>query len=206
MRQHLNNPWVVLGLCVIAVLVMYLNGEDLTGSSVTRAPLTPKPLPVAPLTPLAKATSEPLATASPSEELQMDWPNTVNRDPFAPVVSAKYVSDRRAIEGDESSGDFGLPDGVEVQPPVFELSAVSLDPKPNKAMVNRKIVEEGDRIEGFRVSRIESDGVWFKGPTGPYHLTFHVDENKRSVAENREEPVVRRGVPSEKDRRSRAES
>ena len=169
MRQHLNNPWVVLGLCVVAVVIFFLNMEE----EVVRQALPSRVLPLGTTQVLG---IKPLNHEdSIVDKAELGWTTAIERDPFAPMK----VGDKNSGKGDgqESRQYVELPVS-QTALPVLELSAVALEPEPRVAMINRKLVEEGDRVEGLRVAKIEADGVWLHGPSGRHRVGFKVSKDR----------------------------
>ena len=178
MRQLLNNPWVVLGLCSGAVVILYFSADEIAVQQVVPQLIGSQEgsgVPAEPLLPVEK-TKIDLA--------QLDWPTTLTRDPFAPL---SHVTNAELVRGEDGPQYSHLETSSNNVIPSLRLTAVAMEPEPKVAMINRKLVAEGDRIEGLRVARIESDGVWLNGPSGsPHHLVFEERSGKTDTVERRE--------------------
>jgi hypothetical protein len=57
-------------------------------------------------------------------------------------------------------------------PPVFHLQAISIDGDRVLAVINRRVVAEGEQIEGCRVEKILPTEVRLTSPFGPITATF----------------------------------
>ena len=173
MRQVLNNPWVVFALCVVAVGILYLNAGEV---SVNPAPISkaiPLPSTQSPKVQKLEMTDSPIALVS------LAWPESFARDPFAPAAPPRSKGQSEFGESANQESDSGtLTDRIVGPLPSLQLSAITLEPRPKRAVINRTIVEEGELIEGLRVSRIEPDGVWVKGPLGPHRVGFGMNQGK----------------------------
>ncbi len=174
MRKLLNNPWVVLGLCSVAVLILYFSADEIDVQPLS-APSARAPRPL--LVPKVDLASVEHVTI---DLTKLDWPATISRDPFRPLSHGR--SDASLFEDNDGETISDM-----VQLPVLQLSAVALKPAPKVAMINRKIVVEGDAIEGLRVTRIESDGVWLKGPAGPHRIGFEKGTVQSRTVERKED-------------------
>ncbi len=197
MRQHLNNPWVVLGLCVGAVVIFYLNSDE---NVVQRSiPNGVRSLGL----PKTSGLGLPEKDSRMIDFTKLDWPTDLKRDPFAPASHpAGRAQEIRSLNGEEADDLEIFPDAL----PPLQLTAVALEPKPKVAMINRKLVAEGDRIEGLRVARIESDGVWLKGPSGPHHLLFAGSPNEDSPVPKQTKILPRTPRTGDEDIRPKRET
>ena len=90
MRQYLNNPWVVLGLCVVAVALFYFNTEE----EVIRQALPSRALPLA-SSPLAEFKSLS-HERSITDTTEFGWTTTFERDPFAPMTAQSKNPEKTA--------------------------------------------------------------------------------------------------------------
>ena len=178
MRRYLNNPWVVLGLCGVAIMILYLNADDVDVQQVIPQQILSGGQSLVPEV-------DPLPIEKTTIDLtQLDWPTSLKRDPFASI--SHRAADTQETEGKDGQQISGLdtsPDSA----PSLRLTAVVLDPEPKVAMINRKLVAEGDRIEGLQVARIESTGVWLNGPSGSQHLGFGATSGNSPTVERPEE-------------------
>ena len=176
MRVILNNPLVVGGLCLIAGVILYLNG---TGSSLE--PMTGKvatPIKTAMLPAKHIGGREKIGTI---EIDKLGWTDSVVRDPFGPMLTqdeARVIKNfaqgrGQSITARKRSG------AVARRLRSLKLNAISVEPHSRMAVINRSIVKENDRIKGFRVQRIEPDNVMLKGSSGTYRLTFNRKQETR---------------------------
>ena len=124
---------------------------------------------------------------------KLGWTATVERDPFLPAAEQVKNSDGTLVQGNRQVADLVPPQPV----PVLRLSAVALEPEPKVAMINRKLVAEGDRVEGMRVARIEANGVWLHGPSGPHHVGFE-DPTKTTTRQQRRQDSERKIIRSQR--------
>ena len=117
---------------------------------------------------------------------QMGWPDQFGRDPFKPVsltIPSEEAdghfdgNDEDAEEDDESSrspdqelNQRGL--ALEQKGPALELQAVATEGEERIAMINRIMVQEGEKICEYLVVQIRSDAVVLEGPEGLKWLEF----------------------------------
>ncbi|MBT5926183.1 MAG: hypothetical protein HOH33_06160 [Verrucomicrobia bacterium] len=61
----------------------------------------------------------------------------------------------------------------------LKLSAVWRQTRTRLAVINQKVLEEGDIIEDYRIDRIEGERVWMHGPIGlePLELELAITES-----------------------------
>ena len=176
----MDNPWVVGGLCVIAVAVVgyqFLPAHSGAGvspaprvsvspapasSSVTPAPSVPATVVMAAQA-AARTTAGTNATppASLIDRVYMQshfaqWLQAPQRDPFLLVAAAKTSAAAVLVS------------------PVrhWKLKSIWRQTGSQLAAINKGVYSEGDVIEGYRIEHIESDQVWFNGPTGRESLGF----------------------------------
>ena len=197
MRQLLNNPWVVLGLCTVAVVILYFSADEIDVQQVI-----PQAVRAAESAQLSKVEVVPIETATIDLD-QVDWPRTLTRDPFAPTSHRAESFQQGGEEDEEPISDRET--SIDVSS-LLRLTAVALQPEPKVAMINRKLVTEGDRIEGLRIARIESDGVWLNGPSGPHHLGFDTDSVMSRTDERQEEVLMRQPQKTNEVERSKKET
>ncbi|WP_454064239.1 hypothetical protein [Candidatus Nitrospira salsa] len=187
MRQILNNPWVVIGLCGVAMLIVYLNTDAI-------GPATPVSAPQ------GRAEKDPVNPTVDSSSMktvaidvaQLDWPESLSRDPFAPMTN----QDGHIQSADNVTVQQGIDSGSlaerRVALPSLHLTAVTLKPEPKLAMINRKLVAEGECLEDLCVTQITSDGVWLNGPSGPHHLVFDSYDPATSLTDRQRDGTGRR--------------
>lgn len=156
MRTVLNNPWVVGGLCVLAVLIVSDRWLDSTAESpAPRA--VPKSTPVS----LSPASATPAIEREPKA---FEWPSVPARDPFQPPSAVSGMTTDRAEREKlgAKNGDRGS----------FLLQAILTQGSTRVAMIDRQFVEEGETIAGYRVARIQEKGVLLQGPHDRRWLRF----------------------------------
>ena len=177
----LGNPWGVGLLCVIAVAVVgyqFLPPRSGAGVSpvpplgVSAAPAPPSVTPV-PSVPATSALSTQAATrtaagtnaappATPIDRAYVQshfaqWLQAPQRDPFLLVTAAKPSAAAAVL----------------VSPVIhWKLNSIWRQTGSRLAVINNAIYAEGDVIEGYKIEQIESDRVWFQGPTGRESLGF----------------------------------
>jgi hypothetical protein len=184
----LGNPWIVGGLCVIAV--------GLVGYQVL-APRSPGGKATAPNRPALVTAASPARSApgvlaarasDPGRAAARTAPGT-NATPPATLIDRTYVQSHLAQWVASPSRDpfqllspSGKPAPVAKPAPVpvspvsrWKLKAVWQQSGSRLAAINTGVYAEGDVIkgyEGYRIEQIESDQVWFQGPTGRESLSF----------------------------------
>jgi hypothetical protein len=141
--KALRNPYV---MCILVALALVLGYYRFRAPRVVASP------------PAAKAARPPSVGPDASMELdQLGWTPSPTRDPFRPAVRAPATtSDHKAEPVAE----------------VLNLKAVWLQEKGGWAVINGKVLGEGDTILGFRVEKILADGVLVQGPDGRRQVGF----------------------------------
>ena len=157
MKQLLNNPWVVGGLCVAAIITVYLRLFDTKSRPVPSPPVEQAQVRDIPTSPPPETTvvQEPPPGGEPDEghlPIMGEWIETVVRDPFQ-KSGKSGLAGRNPLQG--PSGDPGAlpPDRP------FRLHAIFVDDTHRVAVINNTFVRVGDEVLGFRVSRIKQDRV-----------------------------------------------
>lgn len=162
-RRALKSPVVVGGLCLLAGVAMYANfsdSRDQAPTSTRMSSLPPNPIP-------SSGTSSTSQLAS-HEVWAAKWAEHPYRDPFAPLTQ-----DPSTVSGEQQSNRPGhVPSSPSPPPIVLVLKAVAMDQEKKRAVINRTIVHEGDRVEGFLVVSIEAKGVWLEQHGTKQFLTF----------------------------------
>jgi len=189
MKNILNNPWVVGGLCVAALVVIFVRVVfPLWGSSVQAKPASSQTAPnmeqvVAMLeamteTKKGKGSAEQAGTHLIQE--LVGWADSFPRDPFRPlpakptkkkILTAKPTKKKILTQVSRFKK---LPEPASSR---LQLQSVAMEGSQRIAMINREVVLEGDRVEEFFVLQIQADGVWVKGPGGKELLAFDAIEN-----------------------------
>jgi hypothetical protein len=146
--KALRNPYVMSVLVAVAVALVYYRFRS--------------PRVVAAPPPAAK--QERVLIAGPDAGVDLDhlgWTPSPTRDPFrAPEPMAAPTSVHEADPvADPLAG-------------VLDLKAVWLQEKGSCAVINGKVVSEGDSILNYRVEKILADGVLVQGPGGNRKVNF----------------------------------
>jgi len=162
-RRALKSPVMVGGLCLLAGLAVYSN---LTNSGDQPSASTPLPNP--PLDSLTSLETSTPPQGTPHEDTAMIWIEHPNRDPFAPhnmIIPATSSNPKSGRPTPSPSEPLSLPSQL-------ALRAVALEYEEKSAVINRTIVHEGERVEGFLVLSIEAKGVWLERHGRKQFLTF----------------------------------
>lgn len=166
----LRNPYVVGVLALVAVVMVSWRAIVPLWKRFmpTRQPqqiFVPAPAPSP--TPAAITESKPVVkppadapkvvpdASIDSQQVQMNlarWIESPRRDPFQ-LTARAYGTNQPARE-------------------LLTLKATWLQTDGSLAVINSKIVGEGDTILGFRIESIAGDFVWVQGPAGREQLEF----------------------------------
>ena len=162
-RRTLNNPFVMIALCLIAGIALYSNLiEPAMNSSVTPSlafdPLLPGESHIADL---------PAHQAYEKEATQ--WIDSPVRDPFAPVSVAKLV---KPFSQQSTISTPAIHVKRKESTTRLILKAVALEARQRSAVINRRMVHEGEMIEGYQVVTIQLTGVWLTRHGKKQFLTF----------------------------------
>lgn len=156
-RRALKSPVRVGGLCLLAIVAGYLN---LTGSPVKKNLSLPTLLSRNPASSVTKNVHPPRY-----DKAGIEWMDHPLRDPFSPF--------RRTDPADSPSPPQpGSSGRVTPHSGQLVLKAVAVEEKVKSAVINRMIVREGDRVEGFLVLSIGPRGVWLEQNGRRQWLTF----------------------------------
>jgi hypothetical protein len=178
----LRSPWIVGVLAIVAVLVVansifpnaipHVWRQVSPGTATTPAaapvddtPAPAPPPPAAPTTPAHSAAAPVTAAAPPPATPSFDvasiranaarWASSPRRDPFMGRRTDKDSSGPRAAQ-------------------LLTLNGVWRQTNGTLAIINGRVLIQGETIEGFTVDRIEPDRVWVAGPNGREPLEFTV--------------------------------
>lgn len=181
-RRPSKAPWIaalVASNLLIALLV--LGAFRLSGGGGAAAAANPAPPPQAPpLAPAAQApaperlsaeapAARPVPTAGSAPAPAVAPPPAVPRVARPGADPAPALPPRPEVggSGGELRAAYGtsLPDGQKL-----ELSGIVATPAGKQAMINDRLVREGDRIEGLTVVRIDRRGVELRGEAGLLYL------------------------------------
>jgi hypothetical protein len=171
----LRNPKVVIALGILACLLLFRNVflAFVPHLSFSLARKTPVPAAAPERTPGANGTAKPapLDTAAPElgiDLAQLDWAKfrPPRRDPFASVARTNAPAASTAEAGSAQSNASAKAREV------LELKAVWLQESGRLAVINDQIVGEGESVLGFRIEKIQADGVVVQGPQSRESVEF----------------------------------
>ena len=165
----LRNPWVTGGLCLAALVVVYLQLFQDKSSQPARgtqpstagsiAPISTQKAASASDQPVQPRNNEIAGTGIDRRYAQAhlsEWIDNPRRDPF--LLETPMVDK----DGNQTSSPIGR----------WKLKAIWRQTGGRVAAINDRVYEEGDEIQGYKIERIEGDQVWFEGPHGKERLTF----------------------------------
>lgn len=188
MKDLLNNPWVVGGLCVLAAITVYFRLFDSQSSSSTPpveeapvvvaapAPVQPPPVPSpAPVPPVDSTTSQVPIVGT--------WIDTITRDPFRRQDNAQEGSSADPLPGliPESLAEDGS-HPLLASDQALRLQAIFVNGSNRIAVINSVFVKVGDQVGEFRVSHIKPDGVWLQGATEKHWVEFGPRQTREPVS------------------------
>lgn len=190
MKKAFNNPWVVGSLGLTALGAVYTNVMVPDVETLIRPPRAPVPPaegarssagPVAglPLPVYGESGQQPLR----AQIDQMGWPDHIRRDPFKLVSLA--ASSEEADDDYDDEDFLSSAQELNQRGPALELQAIASGEEGKIAVINRIMVQEGEKIGEYLVVHIRSDAVALGGPEGLEWLEFR---GKRRVSEESEEP------------------
>ena len=162
-RRALKRPGTVGGLCLLAVVAVYLNVTDFSSRSDSSLSIPTL------LSRSQVSSGSTAAVQAPRHDVSnIKWIEHPFRDPFS------------SFRPMESNASHSSPDGPPISPeksvPPFQqlvLKAVAVEDEVKTAVINRMIVREGERVEGFLVLSIRPTGVWLEHNGTRKWLTFH---------------------------------
>ena len=167
MRTLLQNKTVVSCLVVVAVLsvtanfIKFPSRPALSATARENAPPPENSREESPDVPAASRVER--ETTAWRELFPRDRPH---RDPFAALMAAPPATATNHIAAR----------------PVLRLQAVSIEADRILAVINQRVVAEGEQIEGCRVEKILPTEVHLTSPLGPVTVTFdrtpHRDSNQ----------------------------
>ncbi len=191
----LNNPIVVGALAVVAVgyTVWTITGSRnprRTPSTPPPAAVNPAPTPTPTPTPTPAPTTPPTQTATTpaSPRLQNPiklaviqtearrWLESPRRDPFQILASRTD-----APQGPSAAQ-------------LLSLRAIWRQTGSQLAILNEKILREGDQVLGFAVETIEADGVWVRSTNGRERVSFRTPSLPQPPPPNPTDDATARGL------------
>lgn len=155
MRKLLQNKAVVVGLVVVAVACV--------ANSFVKRPPGRAPMPVAARVITEAVPMDPGAfPLRPTLKIATNfagWLESTNsrepaRDPFRATQFSLIVTSAVASTSAPA-------------PPIFVVQAISIEGDRAIAVVNRRVVMPGDRLEGYILDSIQATQVFLRGPAGP---------------------------------------
>ena len=170
----LRNPKVVIALGVLACLLLFRNVflAFVPHLSFSLARKTPVPAAAPARTPGTNGAAKPAPPGTGAPELgidlaQLDWAQfrSPRRDPFASV--ARTTAAATTAEAGSAQGN-----AAAKAREVLELKAVWLQESGRLAVINDQIVGEGESVLGFRIEKIQADGVMVQGPQSRESVGF----------------------------------
>jgi hypothetical protein len=149
-----------------------------------------------PITVAARGTPQPLASpprfrdglraaSSSLRDRLTNWQalfseRQIKRDPFAGRFPASEPEISASNGANPQAGPLPL------------LQAISIEPKGAYAVVNRRVVQEGESLDGYLVEKIHAEKVWLKHPGGRMVLRLEYGQPTSNTAVN---PVQKRSHP-----------
>ena len=167
--NRLREPKVLIGIGV-AVLAFAVLAYVLYGPKTKKAK---RPSPTATVLPAAaKGAKGAAAVAATSLSTNVLWPET-------PIDLDKVQASLPQWLDSPQRDPFQLSEPVVVAvvptySPIsqLKLNAIWRQSGGSAAVINGRVVEQGDTIEGLKLERIEADRVWLKGPEKTEALIF----------------------------------
>lgn len=168
MRRWFNNPTVIVMLCLLTVGVWILTlmpwelDHSLEPSDTASPGLFNSPI----------APQRPRAVGQETRRGQ-GWPTAPLRDPFLRAqTSTSPRSPAATISPTATTRTTERTQGTNAPTVSFRLQAIAIEGDQKWAVVDSTVVKEGDRVQGYRVSRIQQEAIWVKGPAGSIRLDF----------------------------------
>lgn len=182
MKALLNNPWVVGALCIAALITVYLRLFD-TKSRTSVPPPVAQPVaavgPVEPQPAVTPVTVQSVDSSGDAGPIVGKWIDKVTRDPFQRMQDDNRRFSAEITPGDSSEG--ASPPSLSPDQPL-RLHAIFVNGSNRIAVINSTFLKVGDRVAGFRVSQIKSDGVWLQGATDKQWLEFGQAQKQEQVS------------------------
>ena len=167
-RRALKSPLVMMGLCLLAGIAIYVNviGQTMNTAAPAIAHRPPSMNDLNPQIPQQKA----------HEEEALQWIDHLDRDPFSPVRDVKSVV-KRSESSNKPSRESRLPPQVkgESKTRSLTLKAIAIEAEDRSAVINRRVVYEGEMIEGYEIVSIQLNGVWLIRHGKKQFITFETN-------------------------------
>lgn len=174
MKNLLNNPWVVGALCLVALITVYFRLFDKPSRPEPSATVAQTPsasnvtMESSPAPPLQIAETVPSSDPPQDSAIDVGWPEKFIRDPFQAIRTTSLLSDR-----EEDQENLQEPDQRrEEMENILRLQAVFLEGQTRVAMINRRLVKEGEQVNGYVVDRIDRESVRLTGKEDARVLEF----------------------------------
>ncbi len=156
----------MIGLCLIAGIAVYSNVIEPAMNSSATPSMAFNPSPAV-MNPVAQITSH-----QAYEDEATQWIDNPDRDPFAPMSVAKWSKPSSKPSTISVSPTHRNPENLTNR---LTLKAVALEARQRSAVINRRVVHEGEMIEGYQVVAIQLKGVWLKRHGKKQFLTFETN-------------------------------
>jgi hypothetical protein len=164
MKNLLNNRWIIIGLSVTALFMLvrsitqpFLDKPEFSDDIGSYDWLDDTST-------ASKSVSRSTALKSISNST-IFWNTHPRRDPFSQHVLINS-HDVLAIQS-QAQAKLG-----DIRDRQLILSALVAGPVSKYAVINGRIIQEGDRIGDYRVSQIVHDGVWLNSGANRYKLNL----------------------------------
>lgn len=163
----LRNAWVSGALALIAIIVVVYQFVPLhPAGDLARVVLAPA-LAAAPAphpTQVALETSVPEAPKLPVAAVE----RTVAESRFTRWLEAPEHDPFQQLSAGSDAAAHRYPSPLRV----WKLKAIWRQTGGRVAAIDNHVYTEGDKVQGYRILKIDSDRVVFEGPDGPEVLTF----------------------------------
>jgi hypothetical protein len=189
--KPLQNPWVVGGLVLLALALVFRNAlwpllrRPRAPAAQPRVIVPPTSAPVPPVVAVAPKPHSNLSAEERDDSQKLAqfklalvtdvavpmlqtsvvrWAEAPRRDPFQVRVLPKIELEPQQV----------LTNQV-VYPPAMELltlSAIWRQTGSKLAVINHRLVGEGDTLLKFKIENIEADHIWVSGPNGREQVEF----------------------------------
>jgi hypothetical protein len=163
----LRSPWVSGVLAVVALVVVCYQLLPLHGASAL-AVVAPPPAPAAPAPPPNTVAAAENPAPKPAELPCQPVDRTVLEARFGQWLEAPGRDPFWLVPARSQAAVHQYPSPVLV----WKLKAIWRQTNGRVAVIDNRTYAEGDKLDGYRIQKIEADRVVFEGPDGPEVLTF----------------------------------
>lgn len=164
MKNLLNNRWFIIAMTIAAALLLarsiilpFVSKPTFTNDTTVDDWMDAS-LPT-------ENNSSHERSLKPASTDKLVWNNHPRRDPFSPHITIGH-QDLLMIRNQANA----ITDDISYTQPA--LSALVAGKISKYAVINGTIVQEGDSIAGFKIHRIEPDGVWLLSGNGLQKLVL----------------------------------